>query len=141
HRDDKDAAPAPAADELREQNAGFQRLAETDCVGNQDARPRLLEREPGGMELKVHHVEHRAAPEHRLARRRGHAPELALQVEPRAPVPGSWIHHELRLAGIEYRDLRLVLLEEDRLLVAHDLGYPHDVPGSTSAARLVHLGD
>jgi hypothetical protein len=40
-RDDQDAPGAAAPDQLGEQDAGFERLAEPDGVGDQDALPRL----------------------------------------------------------------------------------------------------
>jgi hypothetical protein len=52
HRGDEDAPPAPAADELGEEDARFERLAEADGVGDQDAGARLLEASRAGWSWK-----------------------------------------------------------------------------------------
>ncbi len=139
HRRHEDASPAAAADELREQDARLERLAEPDRVGDQDPRARLLERQPGWLELEVHHVERGVAPEDRLGRGRRHASELALEVQPGLPVACGGVSDELCLARVEHRDLRLVLLEEDRLLVPDDLRDADHMPRRAPAARLVDL--
>src|SRR5262249_24758646 len=102
HRCDEDAPPAPPQDELGEEDAGLKGFAEADGVRDEDARPRLLEGKPRWLELELHEVERGEAAEVGLGRSGREAPELALQVESGAPVPGGGIDDEPGLARVEY---------------------------------------
>jgi hypothetical protein len=101
----------------------------------------LLEGEPSGTKLEVHHVERRTSPKDGLARGRRHAPQLALEIEARAQMTRSRIDDEPRLARVEHRHLRLILLQEDGFLIADDFGEADYAPRGTAAARAIDLHD
>ncbi len=127
--DDEDPLPAPPLDELAEEDARLERLPEPDGVGDEDPLPRLLERLDRGVELVGHGVHGGPVPyvEVRVGGRR--LPKEALDVEPRGPVRARRVRHERGLGRVEHLDVALEVGEEDGLLVADQLGEPHDGEG------------
>ena len=136
---DEDAlAPAPA-DELGHEGAGAHGLAEADGVRDEDALARLGQGLAGRIELEVHDVHGCAVADVEVVAGGRHVAEQALHVEEGVAVAGRGVELKVGLRGVEHGDARLELLEEDGLLVAHDLGDAHDVPRGLAGAGEVDL--
>ena len=115
-------APAPAAgDELADEDARLQGLAEPHRVGDEDALPRLPQRLPRRLELVGRGVHRRPVGDVDAFVVGDRLPELALQVEPAVGEARRPVGHEPGVGGVEDVDVRLEGGEEDRLALAHQL--------------------
>ena len=93
--------------EFRDEDAGFQRLAQSDRVRDQDARARLAQGLHGGIELERQRVQRRAvAEEYLVARDRGLA-ECGFQVQQAGLETAGSVIGEQGLAGIQDADIAL----------------------------------
>ena len=111
-RDHQNALPAPTLNQLGGENAGLQRFAQADRVGDQDALPRLPERLQSGIELIGHQIHHPAVAEMNLFVVGCAAAQLRLQIEKRAVEVGASIRHQFGLRRIQNDDLFLQHGEE-----------------------------
>ena len=115
-------APAPAAgDQLADEDARLQGLAESHRVGDQDALPRLPQRLTGRLELVRSRIHRRSVGDVDALVVRDRLSELALQVESAVREAGRLVRHEPGVGGIQDLDVRLEGGEEDRLALPDQL--------------------
>lgn len=118
---------ALALDEFGNENAGFERLADADGVGDQDARAGRFKRHQGGLELVGKNVHRGVLSDVDLGVRRGRSPQKRFNEKLRANVARRLVLNDSRLLGIQNLDL---LLEVGTFLIFDDeLGQSaaHDV--------------
>ena len=139
-RDDEDAFAFAAQDELAHEDAGFERLAKADNVGDEDAQAQLAERERRRRQL-VRQGIHRcmvADVDGRVCR--DALPPLAFEVEERPPVRGRRIDRQLHGGGIDgprFVERR----EEDGAAVFHEKRHANAVQRRTAHRILLDLLD
>ena len=140
HRQHQNATPAPAGDELAHQDAGFQRLAESHGIGNQDALTGPREGQARRVELVVHEIHGSGVPDvdvlvvgHRMAK-------LALHVQDAVGEPVGLVRDEMGVRGIEHLDGGLQRGEEDGFAAPHQLGnaFADDL---VAAGGVIHAAD
>ena len=135
-------APAPAAgDQLGDQDARLERLAEPHRVGDQDALPRLAQRLAGRLELVGGRVHRGPVGDVDALVVGDRLPELALQVEPAVGEAGRRIGHEPGRGRVEHLDVRLQGGEEDRLAPADQLRDAVAHQPFAAVRRAVHAAD
>ena len=124
--DDEDAVAASPSDELGEDEADLQGLAESHDVREEDARPQVLEGEFGGALLVGERVEKEAVGHRETAlglRERG-AAQRGFQVQPGQGERGRLVAEEHGLAGVEEDRLRVFERgKEDGALLADELAH------------------
>lgn len=120
----ENSLPATARDQFGDENPRFERFADTDRVGNQDAGTRGGERFDGGLQLIGKDVHRGLLCDVHLGVRRGRAPQERLDEELRLHEALRRVRHEVRFLGAQDRDAVFVLDEEFALLTAHDVGNP-----------------
>ena len=115
--------PAAPRDELADQDAGFQRLAEPHRIRDQDALARPGEGQTRRIELIVHAIHGGGVPDMNLRVVRHGLAELTLHVEDAVGELGGVVGNEPRFRRIEYLDCRLQPCEKDGFASAHELGH------------------
>ena len=127
-RHDEDAlAPAPL-DQLRQQDADFERLADADAVEDADAGPQRRQRPVGRDKLVPGEVQRRLVAEVDLVVGGRGAPQQAFEVEPGAAVLRAGVGHEVGVLGPHLGDV-VEGGEERPLLVADEFGHADDPDG------------
>lgn len=121
-RDDQDALAPAALNQFGGEHARFERLAEADRIGNQDARARLTKGLQRRVELVRNEVHHPAVAEVHLVVIGDVAPAQALQVQDAGVVGGRVVGDELGFLGVEDGYLVFERGEEQGRLAAHELG-------------------
>ena len=140
HSKDEDAPPAPSGNELAHQDAGFQRLAESYGVGDQDALAGPREGQAGRIELIGHVVHGGGVPDMDIRVARHGLAKLALHVKDAVRELGGVVGNELRLRRIEHLDGGLQGGEKDGFASPYELGNPV-ADDLVSAGRVVHAAD
>ena len=119
--DDEDALATAPLNQLGGQHAGFQRLAQADGVGDEDARARLPQRLQRRVELVGHQVHHTAMAKMDLLVVGHISAAQALQVEQRRVEGRAGIGHKFGLGRIEDLDVVLQGGQEQRGRAAHQV--------------------
>jgi hypothetical protein len=121
HHQDPVAAAAP--DQLGEDHADLERLAEADRVGDQQPRPECLQRRLDRMPLVLKLVQELPMSHGQagLGRRQQGLVDQRLEVQAAAPESGSRVQHQGGVLRPQRLDV-VQLGEEGRLLVADQLG-------------------
>ena len=115
-------APAPAArEQLADEDARLQRLAQPDGVRDEDALPGLGEGLAGRGELVGHRVHRRPVGDVDALVVGNRLPELALQVEQAVGEAGRRVGREPRVGRVQHADVRLQAGEEDGFALADQL--------------------
>ena len=121
--DHQDALAAAAPDQLGEDHADLERLAEADRVGDQQPRPERLEGRLDRVPLVLELIEELPVSHGQagLGRRQRGLADQRLEVQAAAPEPGSRVEHQGGVLRPQRLDV-VQLGEEGRLLVADQLG-------------------
>ena len=106
-RDDEDALAPASLNQLGGQHTGFQRLAQADGVGDEDARARLPQRLQRRVELVGHKVHHTAMAKMDFLVVGHIAAAQALQVQQRRVERRAGVGHEFGLGRVQYLDVVL----------------------------------
>jgi hypothetical protein len=124
--DDQDALAAATLDQLGSQDAGFQCLAEADCVGDQDPRTRPAQGLQRRVELVGYQVHHGAMAEMNLFVIGDAAASEGFQVKDGCIVGRAEVRHQLGPGGVEDLDLAFERREEQRRRAADQVRGPID---------------
>jgi hypothetical protein len=135
--DHQDAPGLAATHQLGGQDAGFERLAQTDGIGNEQPRAQLPQHLVRGLELERQRVHHAPMTEHhRLLLQRG-LTQPRLDEEPGGDECRRVVVDQLGLRRIDQGDV-FELTEEQRLAIAH--GFRHADAGKLPAPETALVG-
>ena len=115
--------PATPRDELADQDAGFQRLAEPCRIRDQDALAGPCEGQTRRIELIVHAIHRGGVPDMNLRVVRHGLAELTLHVEDAVGELSGVVGNEPRFRRIEYLDCGFQRREKDGFASADELGH------------------
>ncbi|MCG3775770.1 MAG: hypothetical protein JW395_2614 [Nitrospira sp.] len=104
-RDDQNTLPATPLNEFGSEDARFERFAETDCIGNEDALSGLTQGLKGRVELIGHQVHHTPMSEPDLGVIRSTATKLCLEIKEGAVELRTGVRHKFGLGGIQDNNL------------------------------------
>jgi hypothetical protein len=136
-RHHQDAPGLAATHQLGGQDAGFERLAQTDGIGNEQPRAQLPQHLMCGLELKRQRVHHAPMTQHhRLLLQRG-LTQPRLDEEPGGDEGGRVVVDQLGLRRIDQGDV-FELAEKQRLTIAH--GFRHADAGQLPAPETTLVG-